>query len=67
MGDGQPGNQNAVTHGRFSQPVRAARRATAAEDVNRHREWMKTIPKTDYCGICEAIAAEKLGRLKDYS
>jgi hypothetical protein len=52
---GQPGNQNAVTHGRFSGPVRAARRVAADLRQKQHREWLKTIPKTDYGVICEAI------------
>jgi hypothetical protein len=52
---GQPGNQNAVTHGRFSEPVRAVRRAAAEERAKQHREWLKTIPATDYGAICEAI------------
>jgi hypothetical protein len=55
MRGGQPGNQNAVTHGRFSAPVRAARRAAAERGAEQHREWMKTMPKTDYGAICDAI------------
>jgi hypothetical protein len=54
---GQPGNKNAVTHGRFSEPVRAARRAAAEQRAKQHREWCKTIPKTDYRAICDAIEA----------
>jgi hypothetical protein len=54
---GQPGNQNAVTHGRFSAPQRAKRIAAAEERAKQHREWLKTIPKTDYGAICEAIKA----------
>jgi uncharacterized protein YjcR len=52
---GQPGNQNAVTHGRFSAPQRAKRIAAAEEQAKQHREWMKTMPKTDYGAICAAI------------
>jgi hypothetical protein len=55
MRGGQPSNQNAVTHGRFSAPVRAARVAAAEERAQQHREWLKTIPKTDYGAICDAI------------
>jgi hypothetical protein len=55
MRGGQPGNQNAVTHGRFSAPVRAARRAAAEQRARQHREWTKTMPKTDYGAICDAI------------
>ena len=57
---GQPGNQNAVTHGRFSTPTRAARKAAREESDRQHAEWMKTIPKTDYGAICEAIKAHDL-------
>ena len=59
MRGGQPGNQNAVTHGRFSAPVRAARVAAAEERAKHHREWLKTIPKTDYGAICDAIKAHR--------
>jgi hypothetical protein len=55
MRGGQPGNQNAVTHGRFSAPVRAARRAAAEQRAEQGRRWMKTMPKTDYGAICDAI------------
>jgi hypothetical protein len=34
----QPGNQNAVTHGRFSAPVRAARRVAAEQRREQHEE-----------------------------
>jgi hypothetical protein len=56
---GQPGNQNAVTHGRFSEPVRAARRASAEQRQKQHQEWGKTLPKTDYLAICDAIKAHR--------
>ena len=59
---GQPGNQNAVTHGRFSTPTRAARKAAREESDRQHAEWMKTIPKTDYGAICEAIKAHDRGK-----
>jgi uncharacterized protein YjcR len=54
---GQPGNQNAVTHGRFSAPVRAARQAAWKEQQRRSDEWSKTIPKTDYAAIVEGLRA----------
>jgi hypothetical protein len=54
---GQPGNQNAVTHGRFSRSVRATRRAAAERRQKQHAEWMKTMPKTDWAAICAAIKA----------
>jgi hypothetical protein len=58
MRGGQPGNQNAVTHGRFSAPVRVARRAAAEQRARQHREWMKAMPRTDYGAICDAINAQ---------
>ena len=64
---GQPGNQNAVTHGRFSAPVRAARIAAAQERAKQDREWLKTIPKTDYAAICAAIKAHRRDRPDDGS
>jgi hypothetical protein len=57
---GQPGNENAMKHGRFSVRKRAERRAIRqagdAERERRHAEWMATIPKTDYGAICARIA-----------
>jgi hypothetical protein len=55
---GQPGNRNAVTHGRYAAPTPAELDAAAEED-RRHREWMKTMPKTDYAAICVAIEAHR--------
>ena len=54
---GQPGNQNAVTHGRHSAPRRAERQAAAEERRRRSDEWAATVPRTDYGAICDAIAA----------
>jgi hypothetical protein len=55
----QPGNQNAVKHGRHCAAQRAQRRAACAarlvQEAHRHAEWMKTIPHTDYAAICAAI------------
>jgi uncharacterized protein YjcR len=59
---GQPGNQNAVTHGRYSEPKRAERRAAAEERTAQDREWLMAMPKTDYGGICDTIASEKARR-----
>jgi hypothetical protein len=59
MRGGQPGNRNAVSHGRYSAPVRAERRAAAEERAKQNREWLKTIPKSDYAAICVAIEAHR--------
>jgi uncharacterized protein YjcR len=56
---GQPGNQNAVKHGRFSAPVRAARLAAWAEQQRRSDEWMKTMPQTDYGAIVDGLRVLK--------
>jgi uncharacterized protein YjcR len=56
---GQAGNQNAVTHGRFSKPVRAARRAVAEQREKQSQEWMRAMPKTDYGAVCAAIERRK--------
>ena len=55
---GQPGNQNAVTHGRYIVPVRAARLA-AEEKQRRSAEWMRTIPQTDYSAIIDGLRVLK--------
>lgn len=56
---GQPGNQNAMKHGRYSLPKRAARRAMCAareqEQREKHAEWVKTVPQTDYGAICNGL------------
>jgi hypothetical protein len=61
---GQPGNQNAVSHGRYSAPVRGARKAADSVRAEQHRQWLATIPKTDYGAICDAIkgASARSGR-----
>ncbi|SIO51210.1 hypothetical protein SAMN05443247_06904 [Bradyrhizobium erythrophlei] len=53
---GQPGNRNAVTHGRYAAPTPAEREAAAEKD-RREREWLNAAPKTDYGAICDAIKA----------
>jgi hypothetical protein len=54
---GQPGNQNAVTHGRHSAAGRAERKAAADERQRRSDEWTRSAPRTDYGAICDTIAA----------
>ena len=57
----QPGNKNAMKHGRYSVPLHAARlasvRAAFKEQQRRSDEWIKTIPKTDYAAIVEGLRA----------
>ncbi|MDB5630427.1 MAG: hypothetical protein JWQ51_2767 [Tardiphaga sp.] len=55
----QPGNQNAVTHGRHSRPSRERRQAEWEAQQAHHREWMATVPATDYGAICDALAKLK--------
>ena len=56
---GQPGNQNSVTHGRHSAPVRAARRAIALalyeESKRKSDEWVRLCPATDYSAIVDHL------------
>ena len=58
---GQSGNQNAVKHGRYSVPLRAARlaavQAAFKEQQRRSDEWMETIPETDYDTIVDQLRA----------
>jgi hypothetical protein len=55
----QPGNLNAVKHGRHSAPVRAKRRAAALAAAEEQRissqRWAELMPVTDYATICEGI------------
>ena len=57
----QPGNKNAMKHGRYSVPLRAARlasvRAAFKERQRLSDEWIKTVPKTDYAAIVEGLRA----------
>jgi hypothetical protein len=59
----QLGNRNALKHGRNSTPEKLARRAACLEAAAKRREseraWAKTLPKTDYAAICDAIQASK--------
>ena len=61
---GQPGNENAMKHGRYSVRKRAERRAMREardrEERQRHAEWLMTIPPTDYDAICDAIRKHAL-------
>jgi hypothetical protein len=44
---GQPGNQNAVTHGRYSRVKKSARRAEAANVEQRPKNgWRRSPPGT---------------------
>jgi hypothetical protein len=61
MRGGQPGNQNAVTHGRFSAPVRAARRAAAAQRQTASDEWRAKIPTWDWHATCAEIERNAAG------
>lgn len=54
---GQPGNENAVKHGRYSRRRKAERQAKAVEQAEQHRKWMRTVPKIDYATICATIEA----------
>ena len=64
---GQPNNQNALKHGRYSPRVKAERlaawRARHEEERREERrkadEWAATIPPIDYAGICDALERER--------
>ena len=62
----QPGNKNAMKHGRLSVPLRAARlaavRAAIKEQKRLSDEWFKTVPNTDYAAIVEGLRALRRGR-----
>jgi hypothetical protein len=60
---GQPGNLNAVTHGRFSAPVRAARQAAWKEQQRRSDEWCRSQPPIDYDAIVEGLHALRRGKV----
>jgi hypothetical protein len=51
------GRHNAVTHGRFSAPVRAARQAAWKEQQRRSDEWCQSQPAIDYDAIVESLRA----------
>ena len=57
----QPGNRNALRHGRYSVPLRAARlaalQAAVKERQQRLGEWFKTVPETDYNAIVDELRA----------
>ena len=57
----QPGNKNAMKHGRFSVPLRAARLAAGRAAFKARQRlsavWIKTVPKTDYAAIVEGLRA----------
>jgi hypothetical protein len=52
---GQPGNRNAVTHGRFSASTRAGRIAEAAKRRTAADEWLAKIPTWDWHATCAEI------------
>jgi hypothetical protein len=56
---GQPGNKNAIKHGRHSVPLRAARlaavRTVFKEQRRRADEWIASRPTTDYDAICDEL------------
>jgi uncharacterized protein YjcR len=56
---GQPGNQNAVTHGRHSASFRAAKRSAAQamyeETRRKSEEWLRSCPQTDYGAIVDRL------------
>jgi len=62
----QPGNFNALRHGRRSPRKRAERRAARdvalAEERRTAAQWMASIPETDYAAICDGIASAKARR-----
>ena len=57
----QPGNQNALKHGRYSIPLRAARmaalQAAVKERQQRLDEWIRMVPPTDYGAIVDELRA----------
>jgi hypothetical protein len=53
---GQPGNQNAVSHGRYSAETRAQRLAEAAQRRTAADEWLAKIPTWDWHATCAEIA-----------
>ena len=59
---GQPGNENAVTHGRHSRRRRAERLAEAEIRRQREAELAASVPPTDYGAIRDAIAADRARR-----
>jgi hypothetical protein len=51
----QLGNQNAVTHGRYSAETRAQRLAQAGQRRTASDEWMAKIPTWDWHATCAEI------------
>lgn len=49
------GNQNALTHGRFSRAYREQRRAAAEERAGKSRAWMAQLPRWDWQQTCDEI------------
>lgn len=62
----QPGNSNALRHGRYSVRKRAERRAARLPEIEakrqRHAEWMATMPQQDWEAVFDSIAADRARR-----
>ena len=56
---GQPGNTNAVTHGRYSAEYRAQRVAEWKERQRQSDEWCAAQPKVNYQKIIDALEKER--------
>ena len=58
---GQPGNKNALRHGRYSVPLRAARLAALQAAVKEREQqrlaWIATVPQTDFGAIVDGLRA----------
>jgi hypothetical protein len=52
---GQPGNRNAVSHGRYSAETRARRIAQAEQRRTVSDEWVAKIPTWDWHATCAEI------------
>ncbi|MCA1531433.1 hypothetical protein I6F21_02530 [Bradyrhizobium sp. NBAIM03] len=55
------GNANALKHGRYSKPLRAARlaalQAAVKEREQQRSAWIATVPQTDYGAIVDGLRA----------
>src|SRR6516225_4741389 len=55
------GNKNALRHGRYGAPLRAARlaalQAAVTERQQRLDEWITTVKPIDYDAICDELSA----------
>jgi hypothetical protein len=55
----QPGNRNALKHGRHTKARRQQRQAEWEAEQVKHRAWMAKMPATDYGAICDALTKLK--------